>query len=216
MPHTKYIKWASDFLGLPLESTKMISSPTNVVYQLQNGENVWFLKIGPNLSKEYQKLNWLSGSVSVPKVVTYLDDTQNQILLQTAILGSNLYELSKVWTKTEIIVKYAQALKYLHQVQIKDSELESSELGQVLTHGDACLPNILFDCEGDLTGFIDIGDAKLGNPEIDLSAAIWSLQFNFGSGYGLDFLKAYGIENPTDELVSKLWSQYNNWIPLKT
>lgn len=62
----------------------------------------------------------------------------------------------------------------------------------VLTHGDACLPNILV-LNGELSGFIDLGAAGLGDPCRDLERALWSLGYNYGEGYDEVFLEAYGM-----------------------
>lgn len=62
----------------------------------------------------------------------------------------------------------------------------------VLTHGDACLPNVLVQ-GGQLSGFIDLGAAGLGDRYRDLERACWSLNHNYGEGYDEVFLAAYGI-----------------------
>lgn len=61
----------------------------------------------------------------------------------------------------------------------------------VLTHGDACLPNILV-VDYELSGFIDLGAAGLGDRCRDLERACWSLGYNYGEGYDEVFLGAYG------------------------
>ncbi len=62
----------------------------------------------------------------------------------------------------------------------------------VLIHGDCCLPNIFF--EGDcFSGFVDLGEAGLGDRHFDLYWAAWSLGYNLGTDeYKNDFLDAYG------------------------
>ncbi len=44
--------------------------------------------------------------------------------------------------------------------------------GDVLVHGDACLPNIIFRSDGTLSGFVDLGEMGVGHIEIDLLAAV--------------------------------------------
>lgn len=76
-----------------------------------------------------------------------------------------------------------------------------------IIHGDACLSNFIFD--GDqFSGYIDLGDMRTDYPEVDLSAAVWSLQFNLGSGYGSRFLKKYGYHDSSEEMIEKLRFQY--------
>lgn len=62
-----------------------------------------------------------------------------------------------------------------------------------LIHGDACLPNVMFSREFVFTGFIDLGEARLGDRHYDLAATLWSLGHNLKSrAYGDVFLDAYG------------------------
>jgi kanamycin kinase len=74
-------------------------------------------------------------------------------------------------------------------------------------HGDACLPNIIVG-DGALNGYIDLGDMGVGDVEVDLSAAVWSLQYNLGPGFGRGFLTAYGLSDATDQDVDRLWLMY--------
>ena len=62
-----------------------------------------------------------------------------------------------------------------------------------LIHGDMCLPNIFYDGDYRFTGFIDLGDAGLGDRHFDLYWAIWSLGYNLKTNQYTDlFLNAYG------------------------
>lgn len=61
-----------------------------------------------------------------------------------------------------------------------------------LIHGDCCLPNILFE-EFAFTGFIDLGEAGMGERNYDLFWGVWTLQFNLHTdAYKDRFLDAYG------------------------
>lgn len=71
----------------------------------------------------------------------------------------------------------------------------------VLTHGDACLPNILV-LGYELSGFIDLGAAGLGDHYRDLERACWSLSYNYGEGYDEVFLSAYGVTGPDQKKLS--------------
>ena len=74
-------------------------------------------------------------------------------------------------------------------------------------HGDACLPNFLF--VGDhLSGYIDVGNMALADPEVDLAAAVWSLQYNMDAGHGLAFLREYGVVGANEEDVERLQLSY--------
>lgn len=64
----------------------------------------------------------------------------------------------------------------------------------VLTHGDACLPNIMV-MDSKLSGFIDLGAAGRADRCRDLERACWSLVYNYGNGYDELFLEAYGANH---------------------
>ena len=67
----------------------------------------------------------------------------------------------------------------------------------VITHGDYCLPNILID--GDqVSGFIDLGAAGVGDRYRDLALAQRSLLRNCGPGWDEAFFAAYGLAEPDE------------------
>ena len=69
-----------------------------------------------------------------------------------------------------------------------------------LLHGDYCLPNIMLD-HWKFTGFIDLGNAGVGDRHIDLFWGMWSLQFNLKTDrYTHRFLDAYGRDKVEEEL----------------
>ena len=62
--------------------------------------------------------------------------------------------------------------------------------------------------DGTVNGYIDLGEMGVGDIEVDLSAAVWSLQYNLGPGLGERFLRAYGLPDATDHDVRRLWTTY--------
>jgi aminoglycoside phosphotransferase len=72
----------------------------------------------------------------------------------------------------------------------------------VFTHGDYCLPNVVFRCASPddvddvdtalaVVGLIDVGGAGVADPHRDLASAVWSLRFN-GLGDRVEqFLRIY-------------------------
>jgi kanamycin kinase len=66
----------------------------------------------------------------------------------------------------------------------------------------------MFRDDGSLSGFVDLGEMGAGDIKVDLAAAVWSLQYNLGPGHGLSFLRAYGLADPTERDVGRLWEMY--------
>jgi aminoglycoside 3'-phosphotransferase II len=62
----------------------------------------------------------------------------------------------------------------------------------VLTHGDACLPNVLLE-QGRLSGFCDMGRLGLSDRYRDLALTARSLTFNWGGEYVPLLFEAYGV-----------------------
>ena len=70
---------------------------------------------------------------------------------------------------------------------------------EVLIHGDFCLPNIILD-DWNLSGYIDLGGAGIGDRHIDLFWGAWTLNFNLGTeDYRDTFFDAYGKELVDEE-----------------
>ena len=72
---------------------------------------------------------------------------------------------------------------------------------EVLIHGDYCLPNIMLD-DWRLSGFIDLGNAGVGDRHIDIFWGTWTLWFNLKTRQYTDrFLDAYGRDRANPEIL---------------
>jgi len=68
-----------------------------------------------------------------------------------------------------------------------------------LIHGDYCLPNIILD-NWRFSGFVDLGNAGIGDRHIDLFWAAWSLGYNLKTDrYRQRFFDAYGRSDIYEE-----------------
>jgi len=205
----KFINWAKERLDESTTITKEELGDQSEVFKLHAESGDYFLKIGVGLEKERERLEWLNGKLPVPKVIGFTKIDDKGALLLSAIEGKNLAVLSKEWLAEKVIVKLAEALQQFHAVDAKNCPFGNYETGKVLVHGDACLPNFIF--QGDnFSGYIDLGDLMVASPEVDFSAAIWSLQYNLGVGHGRMFLEKYGVKNASEELVEKLRLKYED------
>jgi len=63
--------------------------------------------------------------------------------------------------------------------------------------------------DGRLSALIDLGLAGLGDPQDDLAAGVWTLQYNFGPGLARVFLDAYGWPPMSDKAVERLRRRYS-------
>lgn len=204
-----FIDWAEKKLGIDVVVTKEPHGDQSTVYHLASPHGNYFLKIAFGLEKERERLEWLAGKLPIPPVIGFTKIEDKDALLLSAIEGDNLAKLKKKWPADKVIKKLAEALLEFHAVSTKDCPFGKLGPGKVLVHGDACLPNFIFN--GDIfSGFIDLGDMRIDDVEVDLSAAVWSLQHNLGPGYGMNFLKEYGAKDATDELAERLRLRYEN------
>lgn len=198
--------WACVLAGTELASfTRVPSNEVNEVYRLDFGNQCLFLKIGPRLAREYEKLRWLEGRLPAPRPLGFTSEDSADALLMAAVEGDSLASLAASLAPQTVIARLVGALRALHETPAADWPFGGD--GSILVHGDACLPNFLF--YGDrLSGYIDVGDMILAHPDVDLAAAVWSLQYNMGAGHGLAFLREYGIVGANEDDVERLRCMY--------
>jgi kanamycin kinase len=68
----------------------------------------------------------------------------------------------------------------------------------VVCHGDSCAPNTLLTDDGRLSGHVDLGDLGVADRWADLAIATWSTTWNFGPGWEIPLLNAYGVAPDPD------------------
>ncbi len=202
-----FIDWAEKHLGSNVLADKVPYGDQSSVYRLATPSGNYFLKIGKGLVKERERLEWLDGRLPIPKVIGFTYTEDKDALLLSSVDGENLAKLCKKWPPNKIVDSLAEVLLRFHNANTKNCPFGNQGQGKVLVHGDACLPNFIFN-GNQFSGYIDLGDMQIDSPEIDLSAAVWSLQYNLGPGHGLKFLKAYGVKNATEKMTEELKLQY--------
>ena len=73
--------------------------------------------------------------------------------------------------------------------------------GDVLLHGDYCLPNVMLK-DWQFSGFIDVGNGGVGDRHVDLFWGVWTLWFNLKTHrYADRFLDAYGRDRVETEML---------------
>lgn len=69
---------------------------------------------------------------------------------------------------------------------------------RVLTHGDPCLPNIMFE-GAQVTGLVDCDRVGVADPYQDLALASRSIAGDLGHEWVDTFFRKYGLPNPDEE-----------------
>ena len=77
---------------------------------------------------------------------------------------------------------------------IKELErLAPGEEDLVVCHGDYCLPNVMLDASGRVTGYLDLGELGIADRWWDVAVGAWSANWNLGPGWEELFISSYGI-----------------------
>jgi kanamycin kinase len=173
-----------------------------------------FLKVAPRgeleraaVMQEY----FARKGLSAPLVAVEQDETRDYLLVK-ALPGRNACQCVEdaAWLSAAL----GEAVRRLHETDAAGCPLSdcneraveayARETGRpfpddlsplrkdALIQGDCCLPNIFFDNRR-FAGFIDLGDAGLGDRHFDLCWALWSLKYNLKTPrYDDRLLDAYG------------------------
>jgi aminoglycoside phosphotransferase len=177
------------------------------VWRLAGETGVVYVKRAAELSGERDRLAWLRGRLPVPEVVGFFHVVGDDWLMTREVPGVPLYHPSVGFAPERVARVFGEILRDLHSIDATDCPFGIRKRGHVLIHGDYCLPNILVS-HGRLSGLIDVGGTGLGDPRQDLGAGVWTLQYNFGSGFARDFLDAYGAPPMTDQEIERLRRRY--------
>ncbi len=207
MDSAPYIEWAKRELEDVIAIEPEAHGDQSTVFHIETPSQKYILKIAAGLGREHERSVWLQGKIPVSQVISFITIRNSDALLTTELPGKNLAKFKAEWSGDFIATKLAMALRSFHSIETTACPFGTAGQGKVLAHGDACLPNFIFN-EEELTGYVDLGDVGIDYPEVDLSAAVWSLEYNLGPGYGEIFLREYGYGEPTEEKVGELKLQY--------
>ncbi|HSS60713.1 MAG TPA: phosphotransferase [Candidatus Limnocylindrales bacterium] len=177
------------------------------VWRLTGEQRSVFVKRAARLDGERDRLAWLAGRWPVPEVVGFLHASGDDWLVTHAVPGVPMFHASVGWAPGQVAGELGAVLRVLHATPADDCPFGTRKRGNVLIHGDYCLPNVLVH-EGVFSGLVDVGRSGLGNPEDDLAAGVWTLQYNYGRGFARTFLDAYGWPPMTDVAIEKLRRKY--------
>jgi kanamycin kinase len=178
------------------------------VWRLESTSDAVYVKRARDLENERNRTTWLAGRLPVPEVLGLFHGFGDDWLLTRAIRGVPLSDASLGWEPARVARFLGEILRDIHAVDATGCPFGEPGKGHVLIHGDYCLPNVLVE-DGRLSALIDLGGAGLGNPEDDLAAGVWTLQYNFGPGLARDFLDAYGWPPMSDRAIERLRRRYS-------
>ena len=143
----------------------------------------------------------------MPKVAGFFHEFGDDWLVTYEVPGVPMHHTSLGWDPDRVAKTLGEILRGLHTTEAAGCPFGVGKRGNVLVHGDYCLPNVLVQ-DGKLSGLVDVGQSGLGDPEVDLAAGVWTLQYNFGKGFARAFLEVYGWPPMTDQAIEKLRRRY--------
>lgn len=193
--------------GAPASEDLAWMSWAGTVWRLGGPRGAVFVKRAAHLHDELARLRWLAGRWPVPEVIGLYEGLGDEWLVTRAVDGVPMFDPSVGWPPARVASSFGEILKMLHAAPADDCPFGVRKPGNVLIHGDYCLPNVLVR-SGRLSAVIDVGLTGLGNPETDLAAGIWTLQYNYGRGHAREFLAAYGWPPMSDEAIENLRRKY--------
>ena len=177
------------------------------VWRLEGKTRVVYVKRAAHLEGERDRLAWLGGRWPVPRLIGLFHGFGDDWLLTHAVRGQPLNDRSIPWTPEAMATRLGEILRGLHSTDGTGCPFGEAGPGHVLVHGDYCLPNVLVE-DGELSALVDVGGAGLGDPQVDLAAGVWTLQYNYGPGHARTFLDSYGWKPMTDSEIEKLRRRY--------
>jgi aminoglycoside phosphotransferase len=193
--------------GKPAREELAWMSWAGTVWRIASDGDSVHVKRAADLEPERDRIGWLRGRWPVPEIVGFARALGDDWLVTRSLPGVPLSEPVHGLTPESAAVRFGEILRGLHDADVRGCPFGKPRAGHVLTHGDYCLPNVLLE-DGKLSGVVDLGRVALASPEVDLAAGVWTLQYNFGPGFGRPFLDAYGWPPMSDAAIEKLRRRY--------
>jgi aminoglycoside phosphotransferase len=207
---------AEDALGTKRFTSELAwLSWAGTVWRLRGESGGVYVKRAAALTSERDRLAWLAGRLPVPELIGFMHASGDDWLLTRELPGVPMYHASLGLEPARVARRFGEILREIHSIDAAGCPFGVSAPGNVLIHGDYCLPNVLVD-QGRLSGLVDVGRAGLGDSRDDLAAGLWTLHYNFGPGYARAFLDAYGAPTMTDKEIERLRRRYGKPYTGKT
>ena len=159
--------------------------------------NKYILKISEELTRlqqEFEKDTWVSNHIKSGKPIVFIIENNKAFYLREYLEGENLVSPKYLNNPLKLIDLLVEGLYLIHNTKVASKEYILDDKYETLIHGDYCLPNILVKNDK-IAGFVDLGDAGIGDPWCDYAWCIWSLEYNLKTKeYTPLLLEKLGIE----------------------
>ena len=191
---------------------------------------------GLDLAAELARLNWAAGRTRVPRVLDHGGGPDGEWLVTAALPGQSAVAPRWTADPATAVRALGEGLRHLHDVlpvadcpfswsvptRLAAARVRGAAAGLepqpwldqappvdrlVVCHGDPCSPNTLIDDAGRESGHVDLGALGVADRWADLAVATWSTVWNYGPGWELALLDAYGIEPDAErtDFYRRLW-----------
>ena len=215
--------------GLPDELQEFVRNTTLFDSSCSDAAKVWFsgkhggvyIKSAPtgSLKEEADMTAFFHSRQLGAEVLTYLSLEQDWLVTR-AVPGEDCLHSEYLDNPERLSETLGKLLRQLHETDIKGCPYSErnrtryahipAELrqkypdlltGQVLLHGDYCLPNVILH-NWQFSGFIDVDSSGIGDRHIDLYWGCWSILYNLKEERWCSrFLDAYGREDVATETL---------------
>lgn len=159
--------------------------------------NKYILKVCDDLARlqqEFNKDTWVSNHLPSGKPIVFIIENNKAFYLREYLDGENLVSPKYLNNPLKLIDLLVEGLNLIHNTKVASKEYILDDKYETLIHGDYCLPNILVKNDK-IAGFVDLGDAGIGDPWFDYAWCIWSLEYNLKTKeYTPLLLEKLGVE----------------------
>jgi kanamycin kinase len=183
-----------------------------------------YIKHGPlnpesTMRGEATRLRWAVGFTPVPVVLEEGADAAHEWLVTAALPGESAVAARWIADAATAVRAIGAGLRALHDaLPVAECPFEwdvtsrienaarrgiriPTELRDpppvdrlVVCHGDACAPNTLIGDDGRWSGHVDLGALGKADRWADIAVAAMSTQWNYGPGWEVALVEAYGVE----------------------
>ena len=137
---------------------------------------------------------WVSNHLPSGKPIVFIIENNKAFYLREYLEGENLVSPKYLNNPLKLIDLLVEGLNLIHNTKVASKEYILDDKYETLIHGDYCLPNILVKNDK-IAGFVDLGDAGIGDPWFDYAWCIWSLEYNLKTKeYTPLLLEKLGVE----------------------